>query len=426
MHYGWPSHFVPVLVDGNYTFRISSQEGSWLTVIPLIGAVLGAFVTGLVVDTLGRKRLVVFSSFPFVVSWLLVGFAESSTLMFVGRFLAGAADGLSFTAVPMYLGEIAEPAIRGLLASVCPVCIVFGILLVNVLGACLPLDEVAFVATALPILLFLTFPWMPESPYFYLMKGNTEEARKSLQVFRGTEDVTAELNRMAKAVDEQNRNRGSFLDLVRVKSNRRGLIITLGLRGIQQLSGTTAIIFYCKTIFQQAESFISPSASTIVYFGVQLFLSAVSSFVVDFSGRRPLLIASIAGTALTLFANGTYLYLKHCTDVDTASFEFVPLAALLCFVVAFSVGLQTIPLLVMGEIFPTDVKAFALCAMDIYYSVIVTVISKFFHWSNETYGMHVPFYTFTACCVLGLVFIIVYVPETKGKTLEDIQMELRG
>lgn len=129
----------------------------------------------------------------------------------------------------MYLGEIAEPKIRGLLASVCPVCIVFGILLINLLGAYLPLDTVAFLATTLPILLLITFPWMPESPYFYLMKGREEEARKSLQIFRGVDDVTVELNRMSKAVKEQHENKGSFFDLFRVKSNRKGMIITLGL-----------------------------------------------------------------------------------------------------------------------------------------------------------------------------------------------------
>ncbi|CAG9819295.1 unnamed protein product [Phaedon cochleariae] len=424
MHYGWPSPYIPVLRSGNYTFQITSEEGSWLTVIPLIGAITGAFVTALIVDRLGRKKLIIFSSIPFLASWLMVGFAKSSSWMFVGRFLAGAADGLSFTAVPMYLGEIAEPRIRGLLASACPVLIVFGILLINILGSCLPLDTVAFIGTAIPIFLLLTFSWMPESPYFYLMRGNEKEARKSLQKFRGRSNVEAELRRMSKAVIEQNETRGSFLDLLRIRSNRKGLIITLGLRGVQQLTGTTVIIFYCKTIFEESNGFIAASTATIIYFSVQLFLSAVSSFVVDFSGRRPLLIISTAGTAVTLLVNGTYLYLKNCSNIDISGLDFIPLLCLLCFVIIFSSGLQTIPLLVMGEIFPTNVKAFALCSMDIYYSVMCTLISKYFHWSSETYGMHVPFFTFTVCCSLGLVFIIYCIPETKGKTLEDIQAEL--
>nr|XP_023020580.1 facilitated trehalose transporter Tret1-like [Leptinotarsa decemlineata] len=404
MHYGWPSPFVPTLQSGQYHFQISSEEGSWLVVAPLVGAIFGAFVTALIVDRFGRKRLIIFSSLPFVTSWLLIGFADSSTLMFVGRVLAGAADGLSFTA-----------------GSIRPNHDV-----INIFGAYLALDTVAYIGTIFPILLLVTFSWMPESPYYLLMHGRTVEARKSLQTFRGVEEVTKELTRISGAIQEQADNRGSVFDLVTVKSNRKGLFITLGLRGIQQLSGTTAIIFYCKTIFKEAEGFISSSLATIIYFSVQLFLSALTSFVVDISGRRPLLIVSTTGTALTLLLNGVFLYLKNCTEVDTSSFDFVPLIALLCFVIVFSVGLQTIPLLVMGEIYPTSVKAIALCFMDIFYSVIVILISKFFHWSNDTYGMHVPFFTFSCCCLLGLVFIVFYVPETKGKTLEDIQAELRG
>nr|CAH7760384.1 unnamed protein product [Callosobruchus chinensis] len=360
MHYGWPSPYIPILENGNYTFTISTS------------------------------------------------------------------DGLSFTAVPMYLGEIAEPKIRGLLASVCPVSVVFGVLLINALGAYMPLQTSAYIGAAIPVILLITYSWMPESPYFHVMKGDIEGARRSLEIFRGTRDVDEELQRISEAVKQQNENKGSMFDLFTVKSNRKGLMIILGLRGFQQLSGTTAIIFYCKTIFEQSENFISSSTGTLIYFSVQLVLSAVSSVIVDFAGRRPLLIVSITGTAISLLIQGIYLYFNICTDIDMTRYSFIPIVALLSFVIVFSTGLQTIPLLMMGEIFPTDVKAFALCLMDFYYSLIVTFISKFFHWSKKEYGLHVPFLTFFACCLIGLFFIIFLVPETKGKTLEEIQAELKG
>lgn len=426
MHYGWTSPSLPILLSGNYTFTITSDESSWLVVTPLLGAIFGALFTGMIVDIFGRKKLIIFSAAPFMLSWLFIAWATSSTLMFIARFIAGMTDGLSFTAVPMYLGEIADPKIRGLIASVCPVCIIFGILLINILGSYLSIETTAYIGTVVPLLLLVTFIWMPESPYFYLMKGKVEEAKKSLQILRGSEDIGAELNRISEAVEEQNKNKGKWTDLLTIRSNRRAVLVAFGLRGVQQLSGTTAIIYYCKQIFEQSSDFMSPSLATIIYFSVQLILSAVASVVVDFAGRRPLLIISITGTALALFMNGTYLYIKSCTDLDVSAISFLPLLALLAFVVAFSVGLQTIPLLIMGEVFPTDVKAVALCATDIFYSVIVTVISKLFHWSNDEFGMYVSFYAFAVCCLFGLAFIVFFVPETKGKTLEDIQNELKG
>lgn len=203
------------------------------------------------------------------------------------------------------------------------------------------------------------------------------------------------------------------------------LWIISGLRGFQQLTGTTAIIFYGKTIFEEAKGFIPSSTATIIYFTIQLVLSAFSSVIVDFSGRKPLLIISLIGTAFALLINAVFLYLKNCTGIDMAPYNFVSIIALVCFIILFSVGMQTIPLLIMGEMFPTNVKAFALCIMDIFYSVIATLISKFFHWAKDDFGLHVPFFFFTICCIFGVVFIIFVIPETKGKTLEEIQTELR-
>lgn len=228
MHYGWASPYLPELESGNYTFQITSGESSFLAVIPLIGAIFGAVIAALTVDLWGRKTVIVFSSIPFIVSWLLVGVATSATLLFVGRFIGGVCDGVSLTVAPMYLGEIAEPKLRGLLASICPLAGVLALLLMSILGAYLPLDTVAFIAMAIPFVMLIALPWMPESPYSYLMWGKQNKARKSLQIFRGYDDVDEELDLMTLAVKEQNETKGKFFELFTVKSNRKGLFVALG------------------------------------------------------------------------------------------------------------------------------------------------------------------------------------------------------
>nr|CAH7760380.1 unnamed protein product [Callosobruchus chinensis] len=324
LHYGWPSPFIPVLEGGNYTVTISSETGSLLTVTHPIGSMFGAII-------ICRKKLVVLSSIPAIANWLVLGLAAAPSVFFMGRFMSGFLDGISFTVVPMYVGEISEPQIRGLLSSAIPTTTVIGFLIIN----------------------------------------------------------------------------------------------SLGLFTIQQFSGRSVIIFYCRTIFDQSHTVISSETATIIYFAVMLFFSAVTSIVVDFFGRRPLLILSVSATAMALLTNAVYLYLTNCTEVDISQLSFMPIVALIGFVVTFSMGLQTIPHLIMGEIFATGVKAFALCLMDIYNSVVETVSSKYFHWTNDTWGLHVPFFSFFLCCILGLFFVIFYVPETKGKTLEAIQDDLR-
>lgn len=228
MHFGWPSPFIPVLLNGNYYFTLSSEEASYLTVVPLLGAMVGAVITGVFVDKCGRQKLITYASIPSIASWLLVGVARSPVLMFIGRFLAGITDGIAFVVVPMYLGEIADATTRGLLSCMCPVSGVLGLLLINILGTLLRLDTVAYLSACLPILLLMFFSYMPESPYFHLMKNDIDGARISLQTLRGRRDVSEELERISEAVKEQNENKGHLTDLVTVKSNRKAVIVALG------------------------------------------------------------------------------------------------------------------------------------------------------------------------------------------------------
>ncbi|KAJ8954035.1 hypothetical protein NQ318_004328 [Aromia moschata] len=290
MHYGWPSPSLPKLLEQNSTMEVSTDEGSWMAVMPLLGAVIGALIVGVTVDILGRKRTIILTTFPFFAGWIMVAYAKSVTVLYVARFIAGVADGWAFTAVPMYIGEIADPKIRGLLGSGVSVTWIFGILLINVIGSYLSITVTALVSSLLPVLALLTFVWMPESPYYLLMRNQPKEAQRSLQKFRGLEDVDAELNRLTVAVRQQTHNTGKFLDLFAVKGNRRAVLVILIVRAGQQLSGTTAITFYAQSIFKEAGDDISFELATIIYFSVQLAMTMVCSSIVDRTGRRPRLL----------------------------------------------------------------------------------------------------------------------------------------
>lgn len=228
MHYGWSSHYLPILEKGNYTFQITKEESSYLAVLPMIGEIFGAIPAGIIVDLIGRKKSLIFSCMPFIASWLLIGFASSVVPMALGRFIAGISDGMLLTIVPMYLGEIAAPKSRGLLSSLCPVSIVVGVLIEYILGARLPLDVAAFLSISLPTFFLLTFCWMPESPYYFFMSGKQEKARKCLEALRGYENVNEDFERISSAVKDQSDDKGKLFDLFTVKSNRKGLLICAG------------------------------------------------------------------------------------------------------------------------------------------------------------------------------------------------------
>ncbi|KAG5875055.1 hypothetical protein JTB14_026186 [Gonioctena quinquepunctata] len=427
MHYGWPSPTLPQILNStNSTLSISNEEGLWLAVMPLIGAVMGALLAAFIVDYFGRKAVILAATVPFFGAWLIIAVATTSVWLHIARFIAGTADGVTMTVVPMYVGEISNAKVRGMLGSSVSVMWIAGFLLINIIGSYLNIADTALLSSVVPVMAFVTFIWMPESPYYLIMKNRMEDARESLRKFRRTETVDDELDRMRISIQSKSQDTGRFLDLFTVKSNRRAVYIVAGLRGFQQFSGTTAITFYAQAIFKEAGDDISPEHATMIYFSVQLLLTMLSSSIVDRAGRKPLLILSMAGSACALFLEGAYFFVEKQTDVDVSSISWVPVAVLIAFVIVFSLGMQSIPILMMGELFPTTVKAYALCLADIYYSLVASIASKFLQVTKDNYGMHVPFFGFGVFAVLGLLFIVFCVPETKGKNLEEIQEFLKG
>ncbi|XP_019872311.2 facilitated trehalose transporter Tret1-like [Aethina tumida] len=425
MHYGWASPSLPQLLANDSQIPMTSDDGSWVATMSVLGNIPGSILGGYASDAIGRRYSILLTAPIYFMSWIMVAFAPSKILLNIARFSAGIADGLIYTSFPMYIGEISDPNIRGLLGSCIQVSLVIGVLLINVIGVNLNIKYTALISSLFPVLHFLTFYFMPESPYYLIMRGKKEEAKESLQVFNRNEDIGEHFQRVSDAVEQDKQATGSIWDLFTVRSNRRAAVIVFGLRAFQQFSGIAAIMFYAKIIFQEASGDISANLSTIIYFIIQLVVSLLSSFLVDKTGRRPLLIFSIIGSAASLAAEGFYFFFEN-DDIYDTSLIYLPLIALLTFVVIFNIGMGTIPVLILGEFFPTNVKAFALCLADIVSCTTVSISAKFFQITRDDFGMHVPFFSFTVSCLLGLVFILFCVPETKGKTLEEIQEHLRG
>nr|ACG44798.1 solute carrier family 2, facilitated glucose transporter member 8 [Zea mays] len=424
MHFGWPSPSLPELLDPNSTIPMTSEEGSWLAAMPCIGAPIGDIIAAYMADKIGRKYSMLITSPMYVASWLLVAFSPSVFVFALARIIAGAADGIAFTAFPMYLGEISDSKIRGILGSSIQVSMTTGMLLVNIIGLYLNISLTAIIALVFPVLHFITFWFMPESPYYLLMTKNTDAARRSLQIFNGTDDVDQKLKTVDQAVKEDLENTSSIWNLFTTKSNRKALLICFCLRSIQQFIGAYAITFYAKMIFDEAGENISASTATMIFFSVQLFVAIIASFLSDSLGRRPLLIISIIGSGIALAVEGLYFYFEG--KIDMSGYSFVPLLALISYVIIYNVGVGCVPIILLGELFPPNVKAFALCLCDIWFDIVVTFMSKFFQLMKDNFGMHVPFFAFALFCGIGLVFIVLCVPETKGKTLEEIQLILKG
>lgn len=390
----------------------------------LLGAPFGALYIVLIVDRVGRKLSTLTLSPVIFLSFLMIAYGRSIAVILTARFMLASVEGGLYTVLPMYIGEIAEPRIRGFLASMLTVAAIFGTFFINVIGPYTSIYTSSWICAGVPLVHIITFMRMPESPYYLIKKGRFNDARSCLKQLRGEDDVEGEMETLCETVKRQESNkRVRPIDLFSVKSNRRAITIFIILCTTNKCSGKTPLLFYTTLIFRSAEGCVDPTLSVIIYCLVELFSTLVALSVVDKFGRRPLFLFSATGCALSLLAQGSYLYFNEFSFAFVEYLRWLPITALISYNIIFSLGLAYGPVLLLGELFPTNIKAVALSTSDTFGIIMGTVVSQFFYVTMDHIGMFFPFLSFSICCSVGVVFIYFFVPETKGKTLEEIQLE---
>jgi SP family facilitated glucose transporter-like MFS transporter 8 len=289
-------------------------------------------------------------------------------------------------------------------------------------------SALAVVCGAVPLVFLAAYPWIPETPVFLLRRGDEAAALRSLCLLRapGPRDtgVVQELAALRASVKQQQEaesgGRAGIRDLVATRGGRRGLIIVMGIGALQQLAGISAVLNYAVLIFQMAGSSLAPPAAACVVAAVQLAGSLLAVVLVDRAGRLPLLYASYGGMALSLAVMGACLCWP---DVLPAWLTVLSLSA---YILVFALGAGCVLFLILVEVFPARLRALAGPLMVYAISVLAFVVTKYFPHMADAITPHGVFWVFAAFCAAGVVFTRIYIPETKGKPLDDILAELEG
>ncbi|XP_023935471.1 facilitated trehalose transporter Tret1 isoform X2 [Bicyclus anynana] len=385
----------------------------------------GPFIGGFAASTIGRKWGLMSSTIPLLVGWILAAVATNMAFLYAGRIFWGIAVGMLFTISPMYCAEIATVESRGALGSFLQSFITVGFLLVYGAGPFISYHGVAYLGMAVVVLFAVSFFFMPESPTYHLLKDRTEDAAQCLMTIRGRsrQGVAEELATMKADVLASMEKKATLRDVFR-GSNFKAFYISCALVFFQQFSGINAVLFYMTDIFKASGTDLDPSIATIIIGAVQLIASFITPFVVDRLGRRILLLISSCGTAIGLALLGMFFLLRHVGSPAVANMGVLPVIALVLFIVTYCWGLGPLPWAVMGELFPIEVKAAAAPPATAFCWILSFLITKFFPTISGNIGMHVGFFIFCACCVAAFFFTLFIVPETKGKSLQEIQQLL--
>ncbi|XP_042206691.1 facilitated trehalose transporter Tret1-like isoform X4 [Homarus americanus] len=349
-------------------------------------------------------------------------FANNFVMLIVGRLLIGLCTGVTCIAVPTYIGEFSSPDIRGALGSCFQLMAVGGIEFAYVFGIVMSTWRGLAGICAIPPIIYLTLLlFVKESPIYLLSKGKEREAREALQYFRGKNyNIEAEMKLMRKTQDDAQQNKASLRDL-KTPYILKPLLISCTLMVFQQLSGINAVLFNLDKIFKGSGSTLATDIGPIIVGAVLVSATVIASVLMDKAGRKILLVVSAAVMCLSLVALDIFFYAMQQDEVWAADkLSWLPLTSLIVFVTAFSVGSGPIPWLMMGELFSLNVResASGLATMVNWStSFLVTLVFQPLQVAIGPYGVY---WFFAGCCVINFIFCILVVPETKGKTLQEI------
>jgi MFS transporter, SP family, galactose:H+ symporter len=387
----------------------------------LAGAAVGALAGGRLADLFGRRKLLIATAIIFAAGAILCAAAPSAVLLVIGRIIVGFGIGLSSSGVPVYISEVAPADARGWQVSLFQLAITVGILLAYLVDyAFAPIQgwRWMFGMAVIPAVIFgSSMLFLPESPRWLLRNGRRETARAMLARIRGTENIDAELQEIELSVTKAPES-GHLSDLF-APSLRPALVVGIGLAIFQQITGINTVIYYAPLIIQRA-GISSASGAILATAGigvVNVLATIFSMWLIDRKGRRPLLLVGIAGMAVTLVLLGFVFRMSS----ESTGMGWLAVISLMAYVGSFAISLGPIFWLMISEIYPLKIRNSAEGVAATFNWAANLLVTLTFLTLVESLGPSRTFWTYGLCSIAAGLFSYYFVPETKGRTLEQIE-----
>lgn len=415
-------------------FSLSSAAEGWFVSSALLGAIIGVAVSGEMSDRFGRKKLLFLASVLFFISAIGCALAPSFRFLITARILGGMAVGIASNVVPLYLSEISPAGIRGRLVTFYQLAVTVGILTAYLsnftLLELMPVEAAhasaavidyifaeqvwrgMFSLEAIPAaLLFVGLFFVPDSPRWLLKQGRKKEGEHILNRINGEAQARKELNDIQRSLNQEE---GTYRELLH-PDMRIALLIGILLPFFSQFSGINAIIYYGPRILNDAGLSINDALASQIIMGVAIVLfTFIAIWKVDHMGRRLLYLIGTAGAAVSLFLTGLCFYIS-------ADAGILLLISALSFLAFFSFSIGPLKFVIASEIFPNKIRGRALGLSILVMWVSDAIIGQLMPISLERLGTSGTFWVFAGFCFIAFWVIYGLVPETKGKTLEEIQ-----
>ncbi|VVD00050.1 unnamed protein product [Leptidea sinapis] len=413
-------------------FPLNEEDVSWMASIMFIFAPIAVFIYGMATDKFGRKNALLCASIPISLGWAVKLICTHPIALIGARALIGFGSGGGFVVCPLYVKEISDDSIRGMTGTFVIFSQTAGNLLVFILGDLLPYNMVLWILLAVPLIHFCILLRLPDSPSYLVKSGRNEEAAKVLGWLRSVPDTDPSIcNAVDRLVIEQTTSELKFSPklLFANKTAMKAFWVALIVNLAREFCGCIAVLVYASHIFAEAGKDpgssvgLSPNKQSILLALVQIIGSFLACQLVDRVGRKPLLAVTSAAAGFSMCLLGVWFYLQ---TVEVHMPGWVPILALCVSIFADASGLQPLPFVIMTEMFSFQLRGtVATLIMAISLGTDFALLMLFTPLNNWI-GYHSTFWLFSAVCLTNVFYLILCVPETKMRSLEDIYSDLEG
>ena len=425
---GWTSPALPYLKSNYSELPITESEGTWISSIFDLGLLFGDIITPFISNFMGRKYFLLISTFSQIIPWIIVIYSQRVFMLYIARFIYGIATTIAFSFAVIYIAEISEKNLRGILSLILHITLSFGQLAVKIAGAYLSYKMMNVTMLCITLIPVIILPIIPESPYYLLIRNKKEEALKTLMKLRGTnvEVANSEMLNMENAVREsQNNTKLAFSELFCSKGNRKSLYIVMTALFTSLLAGKISVIAYTQDIYSYSNFSLSPEKSAMVLGTIDVIIVLIGTQAIERFGRRVTYLCCGILTGLGSATVGLFFFLKLYSMVDITLITWMPFIGLIIYTVGMNFGIFSISYVLLGEMFSFKVKVTAIACLNISCDLIIFTSKVLFDSVNSFIGVYANFWMYTVFCFIGTIIFYIIAPETRGKTLEEIQDIIR-
>ncbi|XP_065221945.1 facilitated trehalose transporter Tret1-like isoform X5 [Planococcus citri] len=418
---GWIPPTLSILQNSGAEKSLTMEEASWIASLEHIGKIFGALLTAFLLDIIGRKKLLTFSALSFAAMWCGILCSKSVLIIYLSRILFGLAYGVNDGTNSVYLGENSSPIVRGVFGSVTISLYYFGLLLELAVAGYFSVTTTAIINSVIMFSTFLCTFWMVEPAQFLLMKGKSERAKKNFLWLKGVRDISEvqhEFEKIQQNANAEITKKSSYMKIFTSPANYKSVLIMFAVYVMSGSTGYYPIMSFASVTFSSTE--ILTQNQLIILFGIcQFVVGMVTSFVIDKFNRRSIMLVGYTMICI-VHAFTAILYYVQDNLTQIPYFPWLTFVSITVYAMIYAFVYPAV-FLIRSELFPLSVKAVGGCIAVVGYSLMSFLMTKIFLYVSVNFGIHVNFIMFS-CISLTLAFFIYFlVPETRNKSLIEIQ-----